>query len=131
MEHIKTKTVTKSNFETVNQARSHTVLMDNMPENGGQNFAASPKEHLCMALGACTTMTIQTFLKRKQWDCSLLEANTTYQVKNEKPWFNVHITLYGDFDERQQKRIIQIAKFCPVQKMLSAGCDIDETFEFI
>lgn len=131
MEFIKTQSITQSDFKTVNTVRTHTVLMDNMPENGGQDYGASPKEHLCMALGSCTTMTIQTFLNRKQWCCTLLKADTTYEVKDGKPHFTVHVIIQGEFNEQQQKRIKQIAKFCPVQKMLSAGNDVIETFEFI
>lgn len=131
MSKIETSTVTTEDFKTVNQVRSFTVLMDNMPEDGGGDYGATPKEHLCMALGSCTTMTIKTFLNRKQWICNMLKADTTYEVKNGKTHFTVHITLEGHFDEKQQKRIKQIAKLCPIQKMLSAGCEIEETFNFI
>lgn len=131
MASIKTKSTTNTNFETVNEVRTFTVLMDNMPEDGGGNYGATPKEHLCMALGSCTTMTIKTFLIRKNWPCHQLKADTKYGVKEKQTFFSVHITLKGNFDEKQQKRIKQIAKLCPIQKMLSAGSEIHETFEFI
>lgn len=131
MPKIKTTSITKEGFNTINQVRDFNILMDNMPEDGGTNYGASPKEHLCMALGSCTTMTIKTYLNRKQWPCQSLRASTLYTLKDGISKFNIHITIHGGFNEQQQKRIKQIAKLCPIQKMLSSGSDIDETFEFI
>ena len=130
MAHIKTETITNHDFETINRARTHTVYMDNMPEHGGNNFGATPKEHLCMALGSCTTMTIKTYLLRKQWDCKYLQVNTNLDIQNGVSTFTVHIMIKGDFDEKQQNRIKQIAKLCPVYKMISAGNTVVKTFEF-
>lgn len=128
---IKTESVTNHKFETINKVRNHTVLMDNMPESGGNNYGATPKEHLCMALGSCTTMTIKTFLERKNITYTLLKADTRLEIEGNQTSFYVHITLKGNFDETLQKRIKQIAKFCPVQKILSKGNPVHETFEFI
>jgi len=131
MKKIHTETITKNNFETLNYVRTHTVLMDNTPEDGGIDFGATPKEHLCMALGSCTTMTLKTYLLRKSWECQLLKVNIDFDIKDGHSYFNVHITIQGDFDEKQKKRIKQIAKLCPVHKMLSSGNSIKESFEFL
>lgn len=128
---IKTITTTTNKYETVNTVRDYTINMDNSPENNGGNYGATPKEHLCSALGACTTMTLKMYILRKEWSVESLEATTTFNMNEDKSTsFNINIKVVGEFDEKQRKRLAAIAPKCPVHKLLAGNSSISVDWEY-
>ena len=117
-------------------AGSHRLFSDEPKEAGGQNAGASPYELLAAALGACTSMTLGMYARRKQWplasvivrlrhskihatdcaDCETKEA-TLDQLDRD-------IELLGNLTEEQRTKLLEIADQCPVHRTLTQGIRI-------
>lgn len=123
-------------FITHMKVGSHYLVADEPISVGGQDFGPSPHELLAAGLTACTVMTIQMYAKRKGWDLENVEVHTSYsksaQLKEPQEQesnttidtYKREIKLSGNLDEKQKKRILEIANKCPVHKTLTSPTQI-------
>jgi putative redox protein len=51
-------------FEGACDITGHKVLFDAHPHSGGNDIAATPMEHLLLAVAACTAMDVVTILRK-------------------------------------------------------------------
>ncbi|WP_297792026.1 bifunctional alpha/beta hydrolase/OsmC family protein [uncultured Eudoraea sp.] len=117
-------------FSTSMKVGNHYMLADEPEDFGGNDFGPSPYEFVSAGLSACTAMTIQMYAKRKGWELQNVEVHTSYGKSHvedcldcESPGakidtFHRELKLSGSLDERQTKRILEIADKCPVHKTL-------------
>lgn len=117
-------------FTTQMKVGNHYMIADEPTSFGGNDFGPSPYELVSAGLSACTAMTIQMYAKRKGWDVDYVEVHTSYDKKHAEDCencesdsakidtFNREIKLIGNLDEKQTKRILEIADKCPVHKTL-------------
>lgn len=109
---------------------SHMWLADEPVSSGGNNLGPDPYEHLLAALGACTSMTLRMYAKRKNIplenvtvelshhrqydrDCQTCDTQHAYIEVIERT-----ITLSGDLTQEQRQRLLEIADKCPVHRTL-------------
>ena len=114
-----------SNYTTDVKIRDFNVITDEPIEIGGQNKGATPVELLCASLASCTAITLKMYIDRKEWNITSIEVEVKRTPKTNVFISNVFLT--GNFDEKQQERILKIAKACPVHKMLANGNEIQTT----
>lgn len=126
-------------FTTQIKAGSHYLTADEPKAVGGDNFGPTPYDFLSAGLAACTSMTIQMYARRKGWKIENVETHINYSKQhaadcedcentNSKiDTFERSITLEGDLDEKQQKRIMEIADKCPVHRTLHSETQIITT----
>ncbi len=117
-------------FTTHMKVGDHYMVADEPSDVGGNEFGPSPYEFVSAGLSACTAMTIQMYAKRKGWQIDNVEVHTSYSKEHaedcldcENPnakidTFNRAIKLTSDLDEKQIKRVLEIADKCPVHKTL-------------
>jgi len=115
---------------------SHRWIADEPKKVGGQNAGPDPYEHLLAAVGTCTAMTLRMYAERKKWpldnagvilrhsrehqaDCADCDAATAKLDVIERD-----ITLTGELDDKQRKRLMQIADMCPVHRTLTGQLEI-------
>jgi len=114
----------------------HRFLADEPVDVGGLDSGPGPYDLVLAGLGACTSMTLRLYAERKAVpldrvtvrlghsrihavDCENCETKEGMIDRIDRV-----ITLAGDLNEEQRKRLIEIADKCPVHRTLTSEIDI-------
>ncbi len=123
-------------FTTQIKAGRHNLIADEPEHVGGNDFGPNPYEFVSAGLAACTSMTIQMYAKRKGWIVDSVDTQVNYGKEHsldcEKceedgtkiDTFKRELIIKGDLDEKQRKRLLEIANKCPVHKTLHSETQI-------
>lgn len=121
-------------LQDVSSGPFHHTLADEPLAYGGTNKGMSPYGFLAAGLGACTSMTIRMYVRRKGWPLEHIsvdvshdkvhaqDAETSKEMRIDQ--FRREIRLIGDLDEAQRARLLEIADKCPVHRTLEAGAKV-------
>jgi len=120
-------------FATPIKSGSHHLLADEPVSAGGSDLGPSPYNLLAAALASCTSMTIQMYARRKEWDLEEVAVEIKHEKKHKEDCeegakidhFFKRISLEGELDEDQRKRLLEIAIKCPVHRSLEKEVQID------
>lgn len=113
-------------------AGRHLLLADEPFEVDGTDQGPDPYALLLASLGACTSMTLGMYARKKQWplesvsvrlwhqrmhaeDCATCETKTGFIGH-----IHTRIELTGSLTDEQKQRLLEIAEKCPVHRTLSA-----------
>ena len=112
----------------------HHITADEPEAYGGTNRGLSPYGLLSAALGACTSMTIRMYARRKGWPLEHVRVDVTHDkvhAQDAAPGqsdradrFTRRIVLEGPLKEDQRARLMEIADKCPVHKTLEQSSAI-------
>jgi putative redox protein len=123
-------------FEQILLDGRHTLRADEPVAVGGGDVGPGPYELLLMALGSCTSMTINMYATRKKWTLDQVVVRLRHEraypddcVNCEDPKSKIDriwcsIELVGTLDEAQRTRLMEIAKQCPVHRTLTNKIEI-------
>ncbi|MEL7027276.1 MAG: bifunctional alpha/beta hydrolase/OsmC family protein [Pseudomonadota bacterium] len=124
----------KGFLQDVMAGPKHHVLADEPLSYGGTDQGMSPYGFLASALGACTSMTLRMYARRKAWPVDHIsvdvthdkvhaqDAETAVDVRIDK--FHRLIRIEGRLDASQRQRMLEIADKCPVHKTLEKGAEV-------
>ena len=111
------------------QSGPHHLVADEPTSVGGTNRGLTPYGFLSGGLGACTSMTIRMYARRKQWPLQSVHVDISHNkshINGERiDVFKRDITLTGPLDDAQRARLLEIADKCPVHKTLEAGARVE------
>ncbi len=115
------------------QSGAHHLLADEPLAVGGTNRGLTPYGLVSAGLGACTSMTIRMYARRKEWplthvsvDVSHAKQHAADAADGEKvDTFRRSVRLEGDLSEDQRARLLEIADKCPVHRTLEANAHIE------
>lgn len=98
---------------------NHRWLADEPESLGGADEGPAPMEMVMAGLGACTSMTLRMYAKRKEWELEKVTVHLRH-VKGEKGTESIerHIHIEGNLDDEQRQRLLEIANKCPVHRTL-------------
>lgn len=98
----------------------HELVADEPVELGGDDRGLAPHEFVLSGLGACTSMTLAMYAKRKGWPLVAVDVTVALDASGPTPVLRRRITLEGPLDDDQRARLLAIAEKCPVHKLLTA-----------
>ena len=106
----------------------HELIVDEPPDRGGTDTGPRPTQLLAAALAGCTAITIEMYAKRKGWAVGPMEVTVDMEYEGPVPrTFTVSVSLPGDLDEEQRRRLLAIAARCPVHKVLAGEATVEVT----
>lgn len=112
-------------FENEVEVRGHRLKADEPVESGGTDRGPSPSELLLAALGACTSITLRMYAKRKGWDLQSVEVVLGRRALGAGEGAETEITrtlrMEGALDATQRARLAEVAGKCPVHRALHGG----------
>ncbi len=109
----------KNKLSVVQSNGQHSITSDVSTALGGDDSGLNPHELLEASLGACTTITVMMYAKRKQWP--LRDVITTVKILSEKGEINEisrDIKFVGDLTEVHVSKLLEIANKCPLHNFL-------------
>ena len=107
-----------------------SLVADVKVSAGGLDLGPDPHDLIAAGLAACTTMTLRLYAKRKNWALGAVhvEVRSGRDVDMVPPErFDREITLDGDLDDEQRKRLLEIAEMCPIHRLLTQGARVVTT----
>ncbi|CAN5191564.1 hypothetical protein BH23BAC3_BH23BAC3_33880 [soil metagenome] len=124
------------NYKTILTAGKHEIIADEPEHAGGQNKGPDPYDHLLMALGSCTAITVRMYAERKEWplediyvelrhfknhaeDCIDCDEKSAKIDKIEK-----ELIIKGNLDQEQLDKLLEISDKCPVNRTLKGSIEM-------
>ncbi|MBB96912.1 MAG: osmotically inducible protein C [Rhodobacteraceae bacterium] len=124
----------KGFLQDVTWGDAHHMPADEPVAQGGADRGPSPYGLLAAGLGACTSMTIRMYARRKGWPLEHVSVDVTHDKVHAEDasagrgakidLFVRNIRLEGALDEEQRQRLLEIADRCPVHRTLELGAQI-------
>ena len=120
------------------RAGRHLLIADEPLAAGGTDEGPGPYELLLAALGACTSMTLQIYARRKQWPLERVEVRLRHDrvygqdcedcVTKEGKITRIerYISLTGELSDEQKGRLLEIAQRCPIHRTLTSEISIKD-----
>ena len=121
-------------LQDINLGHKFHMQADEPEAYGGTDKGMTPYGFLSAGLGACTSMTIRMYARRKNWPLASVWVDVKHDAMHAQDANGGHsridtflreIHLEGDLDEDQRKRLLEIADKCPVHKTLESSAKIE------
>ncbi len=104
------------------RVRSHELLADVSPEEGGDDMGPSPHDLYDAALGACKALTLMWYARRKGIPVDDVRTEVTHDATQERQGvYKLTTTLLvsGDLSDAQLAELGTVADKCPVHKLMT------------
>lgn len=121
-------------LQDVQSGPDHHIHADEPLSYGGTNRGLSPYGLLAAGLGACTSMTIRMYARRKGWPLTGVSVDVSHNKVHAQDadtgsnaridQFERLIDLRGNLDAEQRQRLLEIADKCPVHRTLEHGAKV-------
>ena len=121
-------------LQDINAGPVHHVLADEPESYGGTNRGMTPYGFLSAGLGACTSMTIRMYARRKGWPLTHVSVDICHDKVHAQDaetgsgqkidTWRRRIRLDGDLDADQRQKLLEIADKCPVHRTLERSSEV-------
>lgn len=121
-------------LQDVNAGPFHHTLADEPLAYGGTNKGMTPYGFLSAGLGACTSMTIRMYARRKGWNLDHVWVDVSHNKVHAQDAstgsgdkidsFKRVIHLEGRLTDDQRARLLEIADKCPVHRTMEKSSHV-------
>jgi len=121
-------------LQDINSGPYHHALADEPLAYGGTNKGMSPYGFLSAGLGACTSMTIRMYARRKGWPLTHVSVDICHDKVHAQnaetgsgdkiDTWRRKIRLTGDLTTEQRQKLAEIADKCPVHRTLERSSSV-------
>lgn len=117
-------------YRTAINIRQHTVIADELIQDGGTDTGPTPMEILVGTAGACIAVTTRAYAQRHGWSLENVSVELEMErIKREDypayhgdaPYIHEireHIIFEGNLTDEQRQRLLSVAGKCPVHLTL-------------
>lgn len=114
----------------------HRLVADEPKEMGGTDEGPTPYDFLLAGLGACTSMTVSMYARRKSWPLervttrlrhSRIHARDCAECETKEGRLDrieLDVELTGPLTEEQRSKLLEVAKKCPVHRTFTSETNI-------
>ena len=113
------------------EIREHHLLVDEPPDQGGNDEGPTPQELLAASLASCTAITLEMYANRKGWDIGPIEVECEYTTpeRGAPTEFKLILRLGADCTDQQVEKLEVIAAKCPVHRTLEGEVAFEQQVE--
>src|SRR5437763_667623 len=127
---------TAAGFAQEIEIGSHELFADEPVSYGGTDTGASPYDLILAALGACTSMTIGLYARKRSWPLEKITVSLKHSKIHAKDCeecetkegkidrIELDIQRTGSLTEEQRAKLMEIAAKCPVHQTLTSEINI-------
>lgn len=135
MKH-KINTSWKGNMQFNAQVSGHEIIMDAIPEVGGEDKGARPKQLMLAALAGCTGMDVISILKKMRMEVETFDVDVEGDVTEEHPkhYTQMHIIYKfsgNNLDAEKLKKAVELSqdRYCGVSAVYKQAIKL--TYEIV
>lgn len=97
---------------------------------GSSDLAPDPHDLLDSALAACTSLTLELYIRRRQMAVTGLQVSVDHvEDKNEQGQVRYQmvrrIFIEGEVSDAERQKLLEIANKCPIHRLLSGEIRIE------
>jgi len=127
---------TVKDFSQKIEIGSHKLTADEPVSFGGTDTGSSPYDLLLAALGACTSMTIGLYARKRGWPLKDITVSLRHSKIHAQDCddcetkegridrINLEIHLDGALSDEQRAKLMEVAEKCPVHQTLTSEINI-------
>ncbi|MCA1780855.1 MAG: alpha/beta fold hydrolase [Intrasporangiaceae bacterium] len=127
---------TSDGYAHIASASGHSWVLDEPESAGGHDSGPGPYDVMLSALGACTSMTMRMYARRKGWDYGATTVTVTHTRVHAKDCeecvteegridrIDRVIDLDPDLTDERRAALLVIADKCPVHRTLTGTIEI-------
>ena len=115
-------------YKTELKINQHLLIADEPKEAGGKDEGPAPGDFLCMSLASCKVITLKMYAARKNWKVDAIKIKVNLvkgtDMESGNNTFFCEVDIKGELTDEQKSRMMEIAKACPLDKLLRKPNDI-------
>lgn len=127
---------TAGDFAQKIEIGTHRIDADEPVSFGGTDSGPSPYDLILSALGACTSMTIGLYARKRRWPLEKITVSLRHSKIHAKDCeecetkegridrIELEIHLDGALTNEQRAKLMEIAEKCPVHQTLTSEINI-------
>ncbi|HRQ19081.1 MAG TPA: (4Fe-4S)-binding protein [Agriterribacter sp.] len=128
MENPVMGSIGKEKYQCTIEWRNGKIIADEPESIGGKDTGPDPYTLLLSSLISCKLITLRMYIDRKRWDIPRLaiNANIYQETKNDitSTIIDCDILFISDVTDEQRLKLQEIAKNCPVSKILEGDLKV-------
>ena len=120
--------IEKKKYQCTIEWRNGKFIADEPPSIGGEDSGPDPYTLVLSSLASCKLITLRMYIDRKGWEIDkiAISVNLYQETKGELTTtiIDCDILFLSPVSEEQKMRLLEIAKNCPVSKILQGDLKV-------